>query len=95
MNRLTLDEKEATITGDENVLKNTENVRVEVDISKITDNTTLTLPVIISNGITKVTPQTVKATVVVKKQEEKTVSDVPLKIQGLSEEYKATINDPG
>ena len=90
-----LDENEATITGDENVLKNTENVRVEVDISKITDNTTLTLPVIISNGITKVTPQTVKATVVVKKQEEKTVSDVPLKIQGLSEEYKATINDPG
>ncbi|MBT2699745.1 YbbR-like domain-containing protein [Bacillus sp. ISL-40] len=90
-----IDEKEATITGDEDVLKNTDNVRVEVDLSKITDNTTLTLPVIISNGITKVTPQIVKATVVVKKQEEKTVSDVPLNIQGLSEEYKATINDPG
>ncbi|MFP5110035.1 CdaR family protein [Neobacillus sp. C211] len=90
-----IDEKEATITGDEDVLKNTDNVRVEVDLSKITDNTTLTLPVIISNGITKVTPQIVKATVVVKKQEEKTVSDVPLNIQGLSEEYKATVNDPG
>lgn len=90
-----LDENEATISGDENVLKNTENVRVEVDISNITDNTTLTLPVIISNGITKVTPQTVKATVVVNKQAEKTVSDIPLNIQGLSGEYKATINDPG
>jgi YbbR domain-containing protein len=90
-----LDENEATISGDEIVLNTTKNVRVEVDISKITDNTTLTLPVIISNGITKVTPQTVKATVLVKKQEEKTLSDVPLKIQGLSGDYKATINDPG
>lgn len=42
---------------------------MEVDISKITDNTTLTLPVIISDGITKVTPQLVKATVVVNKAE--------------------------
>jgi YbbR domain-containing protein len=89
-----IDENEATITGSESILKNTDSVRVEVDLSKINDNTTLTLPVIISNGITKVTPQTVKATVVVTKEEEKTVSDVPLKIQGLSEEFSATINDP-
>jgi YbbR domain-containing protein len=89
-----IDEKEATITGSESILKNTESVRIEVDLSEITDNTTLTLPVIISNGITMVTPQTVKATVVVTKEEEKTVSDVPLKIQGLSEEFSATINDP-
>lgn len=90
-----IDEKEATIFGSESVLDKTEKVRVEVDLSKITDNTTLTLPVIISNGITKVTPQTVKATVVVKKQEEKTISDVPVTIKGLPDEYEATINDPG
>jgi len=90
-----IDEKEATIFGSETVLDKTEKVRVEVDLSKITDNTTLTLPVIISNGITKVTPQTVEATVVVKKQEEKTISDVPVTIKGLPDEYEATINDPG
>ncbi|WP_026563173.1 CdaR family protein [Bacillus sp. UNC41MFS5] len=89
-----IDKKEATIYGSESVLNNTEKVRVEVDLSKITDNTTLTLPVIISNGITKVTPQLVKATVVVKKEEEKTVSDVPVTIKGLTDEYEATINDP-
>lgn len=88
-----LDTKEATITGDEEALKNPD-VRVEVDVSKITENTTLNLPVIIPNGITKVTPQMVKVTVVVKKQEEKTVSGIPLKIRGLSETYKADINDP-
>lgn len=91
-----LDTNEATIMGQEDVLKTTENVRVEVDLSKITENTTLTLPVIISNGITKVSPQTVKATVVVSvnKQDEKTLSGIPVKIQGLSENFQAEINDP-
>ncbi|PLS10380.1 CdaR family protein [Neobacillus cucumis] len=100
-----LDETEAKITGSEDVLKSAESVRVEVDLSKITENTTLTLPVIISNGITKVTPQLVKATVVVKKEEQKTeqktasieqktISGIPLQIQGLADNYKAEINDP-
>ncbi len=91
---ISLDTKEATITGSEDILKNTESARVEVDVSKITDNTTLDLPVIISSGITKVTPQMVKVTIVVKKQEEKTVSGVSLKIKGLSANYQAEINDP-
>lgn len=91
---INLDTTEATILGDENSVKNTDSVRVEVDVSKITDNTTLTLPVIIGTGITKVTPETVKATVVVKKMIEKTVSGVPIKIKGLTNQYKAVINDP-
>lgn len=86
--------KEAVISGDEDVLKNTENVRVEVDVSKITENTTLSLPVIISNGITKVTPEMVDVNVVVKNEEETTVSGIPINISGLSEQYKAVISDP-
>jgi YbbR domain-containing protein len=89
-----LDIKEAAISGDEDVLKDTENVRVEVDVSKISESTTLTLPVIISTGITKVTPETVKVTVVVKSDIEKTVSGVPIKIRNLPEQYEAVINDP-
>ncbi|MEH7009733.1 CdaR family protein [Neobacillus niacini] len=89
-----LDVKEAVISGEEDVLKDTDNVRVEVDVSKISDNTTITLPVIISNGITKVTPETVEVTVVVKKEEETTVSGIPINIRGLSEDFEAVINDP-
>ena len=90
-----LDQTEATIIGDEDAIKNTDNVRVEVDVSKINDNTALTLPVIIGNGITKVTPQTVTATVVVKKTTtEKTVTGVPIKIRGLTDQFKAVFNDP-
>lgn len=89
-----LDSKEAAITGNEDILKDTDHVRVEVDISKITNDTTLTLPIIIPNGIVKVSPQLVKATVKVKKESEKTVSGIPIKTQGLSEQYKVRINDP-
>ncbi|MFJ5763593.1 YbbR-like domain-containing protein [Neobacillus sp. NPDC093182] len=89
-----LDVKEAVISGAEDVLKDTDNVRVEVDVSKISENTTITLPVIISNGITKVSPETVEVTVVVKKEEETTVSGIPINIRGLSEQYEAVINDP-
>lgn len=89
-----LDTKEATISGSEEALKNTDHTRVEVDVSKITDNTTLTLPVIISNGITKVSPELVKATVKVTKTGQKTVSSVPIKTEGLSNQYKAEMKDP-
>lgn len=91
---IVLDVKEAVISGDDDILKDTNNVRVEVDVSKISENTTLTLPVIISNGITKVTPETVEATVVVKREEEKTVSGLPINIKGLPEQYDVVINDP-
>ncbi|MGP7819748.1 CdaR family protein [Niallia sp. 01092] len=60
---ITLDTKEASIFGTENVLKNTENVRVEVDLSKIEKDETLSLPIIISDGITSVDPELVNATV--------------------------------
>ena len=63
---ITLDKNEATITGSEDNLNKTENVRVEVDISTIKESTELTLPVIISDGISEVDPKTVKATVKVK-----------------------------
>lgn len=89
-----LDTNEATIMGQEDVLKSTENVRVEVDLGKITESTTLNLPVIISNGITKVTPQMVKVTIVVNKQDEKTISGIPVTIHGLSDNYQAEITDP-
>jgi YbbR domain-containing protein len=94
LDTISLDTTEATIIGDEDALKGTDNVRVEVDLSKIKDNTILTLPVIISSGVSKVSPQTVKATVTVKTTGEKNLSAIPIKIKGLSDIYNAVIDDP-
>jgi YbbR domain-containing protein len=89
-----LDQREARIIGKEEVVKATDSVRVEVDISQITDDTEIELPVIIPNGITKVTPELVKATIKVSKQEEKKVSNVPIRTEGLGSGYDVVFNDP-
>jgi YbbR domain-containing protein len=94
INSIDLDVNEATIIASEEVLKSTEAVRVEVDVSKIDKDSILTLPVIISEGIKKVTPELVKVNIKVNKEEGKDFSGLPIKTQGLSEEYKAIFKDP-
>ena len=123
---ITLDKKEATISGPEDVLKEVESTRVEVDLSTIEKDVELTLPVIISNGVTAVDPElvtvTVKVTVEEEEQEQqeeedeqeqedqedqnseeaavtenietKTLSSVPIGIQGLKNSLEATIDKP-
>ena len=101
---ITLDKNEATISGSEDNLNKTENVRVEVDISTINESTELTLPVIISDGINEVDPKTVKATVKVSAISEATgptenkatkiFSNLPINITGLSEKLNAVLQDP-
>lgn len=68
---ISLDKKEATITGSESVLKDVDSTRVEVDLSKITKDQTLSLPVIIANGIKTVDPELVNAKVNVTVKEDK------------------------
>ncbi|EOR25840.1 CdaR family protein [Niallia alba] len=89
---ITLDKKEATISGPEDVLKEVESTRVEVDLSTIEKDEELTLPVIISNGVTSVDPElvkvTVKVTVAQEEQEEEQEED-PQENQD-SEETAAT-----
>ena len=66
---ISLDKKEATISGNKETLNKVENVRVEVDLSKISENAELTLPVIISDGLTEVDPKQAVATIKVSKAE--------------------------
>ncbi|KKK36273.1 hypothetical protein WQ57_20160 [Mesobacillus campisalis] len=67
---ITSDVEEATILAPPDVLERVDQVRVEVDVSSIEEDTELTLPVIISNGVIQVAPETAKVTIKVKRQEE-------------------------
>ncbi|WP_338471379.1 CdaR family protein [Niallia sp. XMNu-256] len=115
---ITLDKKETVISGSKEALNRVENVRVEVDLSKINESTELTLPVIISDGIKEVEPQQVTATIVVsqevqetttpeEKEEEpeaepepetepetKIFSGIPIEVEGIPDEFTATIQEP-
>ncbi|WP_226679370.1 CdaR family protein [Mesobacillus jeotgali] len=91
---ITLETKEAEIIADPGVLEEFDNVRVEVDVSKIDEDTEITLPVIIGEGIVKVSPETVKVVVKVTKASEKSISNVPIEIDGMGEDFEVNFLDP-
>jgi YbbR domain-containing protein len=106
---ISLDVEEATILASPDVLDGVDRVRVEIDVSNIEEDTEVTLPVIISNGVVDVAPETAKLTVKVKRQEAEvqeaeeqdagaqediTVSDLPITVEGQNEDYEITILDP-
>lgn len=105
INSISLNVEEVKIFGRQDILEKTASVRVEVDVSKISEDTELTLPVIISEGITVVNPTTVKATIdtsVIKdeseqaeeKDENKTFSNLPIQLSGLANNFEATLDSP-
>ncbi|WP_404330738.1 YbbR-like domain-containing protein [Mesobacillus maritimus] len=91
---MTLDVEEATITAKPDILAEVKKVRVEVDISNITEDSEVTLPVIISNGVVEVSPQTAKLTIKVKRQEEVTISDIPINVSGQTEDQEIQFINP-
>ncbi|MBU8880182.1 YbbR-like domain-containing protein [Bacillus sp. FJAT-29790] len=105
INSISLDVKEVKIAGRQEVLDQTDNVRVEVDVSRINGDTVLTLPVIIAEGINEVNPKTVRATISASstqtdteqekgKVENKTLSNLPIHLSGLSNDFEASLNAP-
>ncbi|MCM3666812.1 CdaR family protein [Mesobacillus subterraneus] len=91
---ITLDTKEAEIIANPDVLDKVESARVEVDISKIDEDTEITLPVIIANGVVKVSPETVKVSVNVTTETEKTISNIPIEIEGMDDGYDVDFLNP-
>lgn len=85
---------QATILAKADILNKTESVRVEVDVSSINDDTTLTLPVIISEGIVKVDPETVQVTIKVSREADITFSNIPIKANGLAADLNLSYKEP-
>ncbi len=91
---ITLETKEAEIIADPGVLEKFDRVRVEVDVSKIEEDTEITLPVIIGEGIVRVSPETVKVAVKVTTASEINISNVPIEIDGMDAGYEVNFLDP-
>jgi YbbR domain-containing protein len=91
---ITLETKEAEIIADPGVLEKFDRVRVEVDLSKIEEDTDITLPVIIGEGIVRVSPETVKVAVKVTKASEINISNIPIELDGMDAGYEVNFLDP-
>lgn len=91
---ISLEKEEATIIAPEQILKNTDSVRVELDVSNIKEDTQVTLPVLIPEGVVEVDPKAINVTIKVNNTEDKIISNLPIHIEGLPAEYKAVFREP-
>lgn len=105
INSISLNLDEVKIFGPQDVLDKTDNVRVEIDLSKISGNSEFSLPIIIPNGVTEVNPTIVKATIdasIVNEgtedeeatNENRTFSSLPIHLTGLANQYEANLLSP-
>lgn len=105
INSISLNADEVKIFGRQDVLDKTDSVRVEVDVSELSGDTELSLPIIVPEGITEVNPTTVKAvidTTVINeetdeeeaKTENRTFSSLPIHLSGLANQFEAALQSP-
>lgn len=91
---ISIEPKEATIFGRQDVLDTVEELLAEIDLSKISKDSTITVPLALQDGLNKVAPEEVKVKVDVNTTEEKSLSGLEITPQGLAEEYEYTIMSP-
>jgi YbbR domain-containing protein len=91
---ISVEPKEATIFGRQDVLDTVEELLAEIDLSKITKDSTITVPLALQDGLNKVAPEEVKVKVDINTTEEKSLSGLEITPQGLPEEYEYTIMSP-
>ena len=91
---ISVEPKEATIFGRQDVLDTVEEMLAEVDLSKIKKDSTITVPLALKDGLNKVAPEEVKVKVDVNTTEEKSLSGIEIKPEGLADEYEYTITTP-
>ena len=91
---ISVEPKEATVFGRQDVLDTVEELLAEVDLSKITKDSTITVPLALQDGLNKVTPEEVKVRIDVNTTEEKQLSGLEITPEGLAEDYEYTIMTP-
>ncbi|GIN20627.1 MAG TPA: YbbR-like domain-containing protein [Bacillus bacterium] len=86
--RMESDIDEVMIFGWTDNLKSVNEIEVEVDVSKVSKDEELDVPIKRPDGINKITPEIVKVKIVTdkaKKSEETNLSEVPIESKGLAE----------
>ncbi|WRP06796.1 CdaR family protein [Rossellomorea aquimaris] len=91
---ISVEPKEATIFGRQDVLDTVEELLAEIDLSDITKDSTITIPLALQDGLNKVAPEEVKVKVAVNTTEEKSLSGLEITPQGLAEEYEYAFMSP-
>ncbi|MGR3766530.1 CdaR family protein [Rossellomorea sp. NS-SX7] len=91
---ISVEPETANVFGRQEVLDTIEELTAEIDLSKITKDTTISVPLSLKEGLNKVAPEEVKVKIDVNTKAEKKLSGIELTPEGLAEEYEYTILTP-
>jgi YbbR domain-containing protein len=91
---ISVEPKDATIFGRQDVLDTVKELLAEVDLSKIKKDSTITVPLALQDGLNKVAPEEVKIKVDVNTTEEKSLSGIEITPEGLPDDYEYSIMTP-
>ncbi|RLQ93245.1 CdaR family protein [Falsibacillus albus] len=89
-----MDPKEVTIYGKQDVLDTISEIDLPLDVSKIDKDTTVNVPIKLKDGLNKASADNAKVTVDVQKTEEKTFSNLQVAEQGVGDQYDMEILAP-
>ncbi|MBU9720173.1 MULTISPECIES: YbbR-like domain-containing protein [Bacillaceae] len=67
---------------------------IKIDLSEITRDTTIEVPVPVPDGVERVEPETVEVHVEISEEEVREFTDVTIEVNGLPEEFEYTFIDP-
>ncbi|MDP4553205.1 CdaR family protein [Alkalihalobacillus macyae] len=92
---IALEPTDVSVFGPEEELEELEFLDdIPLDLSEITKDTTIELEIPVPEGMNKVDPGTVRATISVDKEDERAFDDVPIKVTGVSEGLEASVSNP-
>ncbi len=93
--RLTVEPKEATIYGEQSVLDKIEFIDgIEIDLSKISKDTTLEIEIPKPNGVTKIIPEKAEVTIELDKEQSISFEGVQVNPIGLNDRETINFLDP-
>ena len=90
-----IDSNKATIYGGKSILNDINEIRIPVDVSKIDEDAVLDIPVNLPDGVVGSSVDAVKVTIKIKKDNTRTISNIPIEIRGVDEaKYEVEILEP-
>lgn len=89
----TLDHSSITIYAPQDVLDSLSEVEVHVPVNKIKEDTTITMPIMLPNGVSTGSVTKVKIALKVKDAETKDIENVPITYQNYNSNFKIVLGD--
>lgn len=89
----TLDTNEIRVYAPKDVLEDLDQIEVNVPVNKITKDTTVSMPIMLPNGVSKGDVTKVKISLKVKEAEKKEISNVPITIENINTKFNALLSE--